>query len=246
MAFLTINFYSHELKTDSEFCVVLPNDGKAPFRTVYLLHGLENDHTIWTRLTSVERYANEMGLAIIMPNASRSFYTDMAYGRRYYSYISQELFDYTRSILNLSSNREDTFIAGFSMGGYGALKIAFRNPEKFSAVASLSGAVDMGSKTMKEVMGDELHLIYGDMGKFYGSLEDVFHLANSYSEKGADSLRIYQTVGKSDYLYGDNQNFRKIMENRPSDFIYEEDEGDHTWDFCDKHIKRVLEFFCKK
>jgi len=247
MAFLSINFYSQEvLRTDAEFYVILPNNVKPPYKTVYLLHGLENDHTTWMRLTSIERYANDRGLAIVMPNVARSFYTDMHHGRRYYTYVSQELFDYTRMILPLSTKREDTFVAGFSMGGYGAYKIAFRNYEKFGAVASLSGALDMGSPTMVDEMGDEMELIYGDMSKFYGSDEDLYHLVDNLVEDNKLDLRIYQAIGTSDYLYGDNQRFKKMIETKGFDYTYEEGEGDHMWDYWDRTIPRVLDFFLEK
>jgi Predicted esterase len=247
MAFLSINFYSQEvLRTDAEFYVILPNNVKPPYKTVYLLHGLENDHTTWMRLTSIERYANDRGLAIVMPNVERSFYTDMHHGRKFYTYVSQELIDYTRMILPLSTKREDTFIAGFSMGGYGAYKIAFRNYEKFGAVASMSGALDMGSGTLVEEMGDEMELIYGDMSKFYGSDEDLFHLTDKLVEEKKLDLRIYQAIGTSDYLYSDNQRFKEMIETKGFDYTYEESEGDHMWDYWDRTIPRVLDFFLEK
>ena len=103
----------------------------AALPVLYLLHGLSDDHTAWSRRTSVERYAESAGIAVVMPEVQRSFYTDMVYGLRYFTYIAEELPALCRRLFPLSERREDTFIAGNSMGGYGALKAALRFPERF-------------------------------------------------------------------------------------------------------------------
>ena len=125
------------------FNAVIPEGCKEDIPVVYLLHGLSDDHTMWCRRTSAERYADKYGIALIMPNADRSFYTDMKYGGKYYSYISDELVEYTRDLFHLSHKREKNFMCGLSMGGYGALKIAFKNPEKYEAVAAFSAVADI-------------------------------------------------------------------------------------------------------
>ncbi|MEJ7242949.1 esterase family protein, partial [Staphylococcus caprae] len=88
-----------------------------------LLHGLSSDETTYIRYTSIERYANEHQLAIIMPNVDHSGYANMVYGHSYYDYIL-EIYEYVHQILPLSRKREDNFIAGHSMGGYGTIKFA--------------------------------------------------------------------------------------------------------------------------
>ncbi len=111
--------------------------------TLYLLHGLSDDDSIWLRRTSIERYVADLGIAVVMPQVHRSFYTDMAEGGRYWTFISEELPTLARSFFPLSHQREDNFVAGLSMGGYGAFKLALRKPEQYAAAASLSGALDM-------------------------------------------------------------------------------------------------------
>src|SRR5206468_7967478 len=110
---------------------------------LYLLHGLSDDDTIWLRRTSIERYVAPLGLAVVMPQVHRSFYTDGVYGGRYWTFLSEELPELVGSLFRVSGRREDTFVAGLSMGGYGALKWALRQPQRFAAAASLSGAVDV-------------------------------------------------------------------------------------------------------
>ena len=122
--------------------------GDAP--VLYLLHGLSDDDTIWLRRTSIERYAAPLGLAVVMPQVARSFYTDEAHGNRYWTFLSEELPQLARSFFHLSDRREDTFVAGLSMGGYGALKWALHRPGRFAAAASLSGALDLVAVSQDE------------------------------------------------------------------------------------------------
>lgn len=96
---------------------------------LYLLHGLSDNHSCWLRRTAVDRYAEEYGIAVVMPEVQRSFYCDMAHGPAYFTYIADELPQICQRLFRLSDKREDTFIAGNSMGGYGALKAALSRPE---------------------------------------------------------------------------------------------------------------------
>lgn len=131
MALLRCNFFSDVLGMSMSMTVILPQKtrnqigmaGAAPtdrHPCLYLLHGLSDDDTIWSRRTSIERYVAPLGLAVIMPNVHRGFYTDMAHGYRYWTYISEEIPALAQSFFHISDRREDTFVAGLSMGGYGA------------------------------------------------------------------------------------------------------------------------------
>ena len=104
------------------------------------VHGLSSDETTYIRYTSIERYANEHQLAIIMPNVDHS-YANMVYGHSYYDYIL-EIYEYVHQILPLSRNREDNFIAGHSMGGYGTIKFALTQSDKFAKAAPLSAVFE--------------------------------------------------------------------------------------------------------
>ena len=103
MALVTCDFFSDVLEVGCSMTVVLPqpteeqigvSEGPVPrtdFPVLYLLHGLSDDDTIWLRRTSIERYVAPLGLAVVMPQVHRSFYTDEAYGGRYWTFISEEL-----------------------------------------------------------------------------------------------------------------------------------------------------------
>ena len=133
MALLSWNFHSHTLGISASANVILPQAAvekgeKLP--VLCLLHGLSDDHTNWQRRTSIERYADPLGLAVVMPAVNRSFYANMAHGPRYWDFICEELPQLCAIFFPLSDKRADTFVAGLSMGGYGAFKVALSHPNR--------------------------------------------------------------------------------------------------------------------
>ncbi|MBQ8374215.1 MAG: esterase family protein [Clostridia bacterium] len=249
MALINIKFSSEVLGRQTSINVIIPqkrtngeigieNAAKdEKYKTLLLLHGLSDDNTIWLRRTSIERYATERGIAVVMPSGDRSFYTDMKYGDKFYTYISQEVLRIAREYLPLSEKREDNFIAGNSMGGYGALKIALKNPESFCAAAGLSSVADVESFMTKYAS----HLrepIFGTGEKVPDS-EDLFFLAKD-GESQPIKPRIYMGEGKGDYMYADNIRLKTLFESLDYDYTYSEDEGAHNWAFWDDYIQRVL------
>ena len=143
MAFLHCEIFSNTLDMATAVNVILPNEGdpdEAP--VLMLLHGLSDNASGWSRYTAVEQYAREIGIAVIMPEVQRSFYTDMVCGLPYFTYISSELPAQCRRMFGLSGRRERNYIAGLSMGGYGALKCALTFPDYYIGCGSFSGVAD--------------------------------------------------------------------------------------------------------
>ena len=153
MAFLQVDFFSSALQVGVSVNVIMPESAAGAIGidsatrpdppVLYLLHGLSDDHTIWMRRTSVERYAAALGLAVVMPAVGRSFYCDMMNGPAYWQYVSEELPAFVERTLKVGTGRSSRFVAGLSMGGYGAMKLALTYPDRFAAAASFSGALDM-------------------------------------------------------------------------------------------------------
>ena len=131
MAIINCEFHSETLQKDTAMNVILPQnvkarakDGKLP--VLYLLHGLSDNESAWVRRTSIERYALPYGIAVVMPDGGRSFYTDMAKGGKYWTFITDELPAVCESFFNISGLREYKYIAGLSMGVY--IKMQLRLP----------------------------------------------------------------------------------------------------------------------
>jgi S-formylglutathione hydrolase FrmB len=253
MILTEVKFFSDTLTLGSTMQVLLPQRPlvdmkKKPakkFRTLYLLHGHSDDHTAWQRWTSIERYVEGLNLAVVMPAVHLSFYNDMAYGGKYWQFISEEVPAVVRDMFPLSSKREDNFVAGLSMGGYGAFKMALTHPDRFAAAASLSGALDIWavvnprSDRNNEVWLAAMRTVFGDLSKVPGSKHDLIALARKVA-KGSVKPRLYQCCGTEDILHPDNIRFRDAIRKLPLDLTYEEGPGEHVWGYWDKMIQNVL------
>lgn len=250
MALFQMQVYSEALGMQTTVNVIIPqrstsgeiginnNSSDGKYKCLYLLHGLSDDHSIWLRRTSIERYASDYGICVVMPFAGRSFYTDMKYGEKYYTYISEELPDLICEFFNVSDKREDTYIAGLSMGGYGALKIALKNPQRFGAAAGLSSVADIvGTADMFK----DVHIpIFGE-DIIIPDSENLFELAKIQNENPLKP-RIYMGVGTEDFLYEGNVKLRDLFKTLDYDYTYRQSPGVHCWEFWDEYIQYVLEW----
>ncbi|MDF2686290.1 MAG: esterase family protein [Clostridia bacterium] len=239
MAFLQTGIFSQVLGIQTAFNVIIPEvKGQAKPKVLYLLHGLSDDHTIWSRRTSIERYASAYNLAVIMPTTQRGFYTNMKIGYNYWTYISEELPEIVKSIFNISDKREDTFAAGLSMGGYGAIKLGLVCPDKFGAVASMSGALNMRNR-------NDLSSLYeyeSTFGVEFDDNNDLLFLADKLAKSGKERPRLYTCCGTEDFLYNDNQIFLNKVKALNYDIIYKEGPGNHTWEYWDTMIQDILKW----
>lgn len=256
MALFEMRFHSDSLKTSVSVNVIIPenaktligmtSDGAAKFKTLYLLHGLSDDHSIWLRRTSIERYAADFGIAVVMPCVGRSWYTDTAYGAKYFTFVSEELPTACRRFFRGMSDRpEDNMIAGLSMGGYGAIKTALSCPDKFAYCASLSGALDiadfMHNLPWNEVKGNFGFEIKGT-DELTGTKHDVYHLARRYKEEGHIFPKMYIWCGTEDGLLPSNRKFSELLTQLGVEHKYKESEGNHSWKYWDMHIQSALHF----
>lgn len=250
LALLQCQFFSHTLSLSSSMNVLIPQSlavsqrqvGKLP--VIYLLHGLSADHTDWIRHSSIERYADEKGLVVVMPNVARSYYMDMKHGSPYFTFLSQELPEIVCSLFPVSDRREDTFAAGMSMGGYGAMKLGLRCPERFAAVASLSGGLDLVSRMngSNNYQPHELTGIFGDVTQLAGSEDDLLYLLGQLRSYQGSKPKLFQCCGTEDFLYNDNQTFKNRARALDIDLTYEEGTGVHDWNYWEPQIRRVLDW----
>jgi putative tributyrin esterase len=209
------------------------------FPTLYLLHGLSDDDTAWLRYTSIERYATALGLAVVMPQVHRSFYCDERHGMRFWTFLSTELPAVAGSFFRLSDRREDTFVAGLSMGGYGAFKWALRQPDRFAAAASLSGALDVARREREPRPQDSalISRVFGDR-TVAGTDDDLLALVRRADPQLLP--RLYLCCGTEDALYGENVTFRDACRAKGIALVVDFGPGDHEWGYWDRRIQDVL------
>ena len=243
---LTLNFRPESIGAGTQVNIYLPDVIVDDMPVLYLLHGMYGDQNSWMNGSSIGRYARARGLAVIMPSVGNSFYANQKHGGRYFDYVSDELPEYIGKLLPfITTKKEKTAVAGLSMGGYGALKIALRNPDRFSACAGLSGCLDMSVdiKADDEGWADICVCNWGEDYKntLPGSDEDLLHLLDTFPES-KEKPRIYVACGTEDFLYSQNITFKNYIADRGFDFVYEEGPGAHTWDFWDKWIVPAINF----
>ena len=262
MAHLHIKTFAKTLKTKTDIQVILPTPltTEALARTLgnpytqtydyysdslsipvlYLLHGTFGDDADWMRFSRIESYAQEYNIAVVMPNAANSSYRNMPRGGpQYYDYLTGELIEMINWMFPVSRKREDTFIAGLSMGAFGAFVIGMNNPETFSHVACMSGSYRGFS-----LYGDDSPwaLAFSPDDNTKDTCEDCYWLASELMNKNIDCPKLYISCGTEDFLYEENLEFKKHLENIGLVHIYHEQPGIHNWNIWDDEIQRVLKW----
>jgi len=248
MALIRLDHTPETVKVNLPLYVIRPDPaqmGGVPVRerkVLYLLHGLSDDGSAWQRYTSIETIAAAYGLVVVMPSVNRSFYIDQPNGQRYFSYIVEELPRYLADVFGLQPRREDTLIAGVSMGGYGALKAALLHPELYSAAAVFSGALSL--EILQTHAADprqtEFSHLFGDLGSLAGSPHDPAVWLQNAARNPAALPRLFVACGRQDDLYPLSQRFPKICAGLGIPVDYHEEDGRHDWFFWDTQIRRFL------
>lgn len=255
MALMQVEFFSEVLRLSSSMNVIVPQRPwgqteparfQPPYPVLYLLHGGSDNHTNWLRNTAIERYVSDLGLVVVMPAVQYSFYSDQKYGLRYFTFLCEELPHIVREFFPVSDRREGTFAAGLSMGGYGAFKLGITCPEKFAAVASLSGSIDQRSRLTAEtpplssVMRQMAYHTFGSYAEYDQSDNDLAWLLEKHLASGVSLPKFYIACGTKDHNYEINVAFHQQFQDR-IDLTYTEVPGrGHEWNFWDEYIQKVL------
>ncbi len=262
MAIFEFKLFSHELFQSVSVNAILPTpesgdyffDTKTyypkrgeKYQTLYLLHGFTADFSDWARFSGIERYAQKRNLAVIMPSANNSSYCNIHDGGNYYNYYTQELPRTMRALLPLSAKRENNFIAGLSMGGFGALKAALRNPENYAAVGSLSGGVGDtkdGNKVNSPINTRKWKEgAYGQNFEYYHDEKDnLRYIAKKLKEEDKTLPEIYMACGTEDFLYEANKDLKDYFMGLGLNVTYSEEKGVHDWDFWDPFIRKFIDY----
>lgn len=259
---LHVDFYSFALNMSTNATVLLPQTekdfisggarknekGKIP--VLWLLHGFGDDYTGWQRYTNLERYALARGIAVVMPSVlSQSFYSNMVEGLPYFDYISQEVPRLFREMFpQLSDAREDNFIAGLSMGGYGALKVGLTYPEQYAAIGCFSAGNLIETESVLPPTAEEAPLfmrpMYGVARNAFGTKHmidakgtgnDVKYLFDKDLDEGKALPQIKMYCGTEDFILPISDSMAQHISKRLSApaFTYEKGPGVHHWDFWD-------------
>lgn len=266
MAIIQVKFFSNCLMRTVPFVAILPNDGAfseygepdfviGKMKTLYLLHGYTGDETDYLANTRIRELSKKYGIAVIMPDGDNSFYVDHPVEKRYFGkYIGEELVEYTRRLFRLSEKREDTYIGGLSMGGYGAMRNGLKYSHNFSKIVAFSGAyvpvriADNGGVPADDGVSDEAYQcrVFGDPKKIGTSDMDPRFIYLELKKNGKEIPQIYMAEGSEDILLKENHAMRDFLKEQDADFTYIEDSGFHDWDFWNKHLEEAFVFLSGK
>lgn len=255
-AMIELNYFSKALNTKTTVNVLLPEADKkaegvagAPegeYKTLYLLHGMTDDRRGWSRHTNIDLYSRQHNVAVVMPEVGNSWYTDTAYGPKYLTFVGKELPEVCRSYFRgMSPRREMNFVAGNSMGGYGAVKVALTYPDRFFACAAFSGALDVTRKGRK-LDWENWRGIFGfdlpNAEALAGTRHDLFFLAREAKEKGIALPAFYFWCGTEDGLIDNNRAYHAHLTALGIEHEYRESAGGHQWEMWDVQIQAALNF----
>jgi len=248
MALIHLDHVPETVKVNLPLNIILPDPGKmgdvpvAKRKVLYLLHGLSDDASAWQRYSSIETVAAGYGLVVVMPSVGRSFYIDQPNGQKYFSYLTEELPQYLVDVFGLAPRREDTLIAGVSMGGYGAFKAALLRPELYSAAASFSGVLSL--EVLRAIPNDprreEFAFLFGNLEKLAGSEHDPAVWLKRASKDPSGLPRLFIACSRQEDLYPLSVQFHAACQSLGLHAEYHEEDGSHDWFFWDTQIRRFL------
>ena len=258
MAVIQCEYYSNALCGFTSFAAILPIDlpptaelppryAAGPWPTLYLLHGYSGAHNDWLRNSPVEALAAQYGIAIIMPEGGNRFWVDNPETNiRAGEFLGKELIQVTRTMFNLSHKREDTFIGGLSMGGYGAVRNGLKYHDVFSAILAFSSALITGAYARGEFeTKPELGLpssyyfhVFGPKENMAGSDMDPVALAKQCLGKDAPAL--FLACGSEDFLFGRNTELHDALTEMGYPHEWWVEPGIHDFDFWNRAIKAAL------
>mgnify|MGYP004442976267 FL=1 len=261
MAFSQFEFISDSLRRVVSFNILLPNDSPLEFikenenykrgvKTLFLLHGYSGNNRDWILESKINEFAIKYNIAVVFPNGDNSFYLDgKGTGSKYGTYVGEELVNYTRRVFGLSNKKEDTYIGGFSMGGFGAIPTALKYNETFSKAIALSSALIINEiKNKDESFSTPIADYYyyertfGNLNKLEKSENNPEELIRRLKSQNKSIPSIFMACGREDFLIDQNREFHKFLIDNDVNVYYKEDEGNHNWEFWNKYLEPSIQW----
>ncbi|MBD7913880.1 acetylesterase [Clostridium sp. Sa3CUN1] len=263
MAFSQFDFFSASLKKVVSFNILLPNDCfpdmikgninyNRPTKILMLLHGYSGNNKDWLFGSRIQQLSIKYNIAVILPNGENSFYLDGDAGN-YGTFVGEELINYVRRTFNLSTSKDDTYIGGLSMGGFGAIYIGVKYNKTFSKAFALSSALiihDIKNKDENFSNGvadyNYYRNVFGDLNNLEESENNPEKLIRILKEDNKEIPSIFMACGKQDFLIEQNRAFYKFLIDNKVSVLYKEDDGVHDWEFWNKYLEPSIEWLLKE
>lgn len=256
MSNATIRFYSNCLCRSTTFQMYLPYDERKGFpvekneyqkgrtKTLFLLHGFTGDAGNWIP----EYLSDKYNFAVVCPSGENSFWLDgISSGHEFCKFLGEELIGFIRKTFHLAENKDETYIMGMSMGGFGALHTALYYPEVFGKAAGLSSALIVHEVSgMTEGHGNAVanyefyRECFGDPAKVLESDNNPETLVKKLKAAGKALPEILMSCGTEDFLLENNRQFHQFLLDEGVEHVYEEDAGSHDMIFWNKYVEKFI------
>jgi len=266
MAQATVNFWTEALKRPITINVIFPTDkicvahGKipksAPMKTLYLLEGVTGNYSGMLGYTRIQALAEDYNICIVMASGENKWYANSDISGEYHAdLIAKDLVQFTRQTFNLSDRREDTYIGGFSMGGFGAAVIGLSHPELFSHIILLEAALHKAkimASSNAPTSDERLDLLtksqyetaFGlkDIKDFEGCPSDYEYLARKLAESGAEKPKVFFNDGKLGTMHKVDVPFKELLDSLGYETTMTWAPGGHSWATLELGLKDALDW----
>lgn len=229
MAIATVQFMSDALWREVTYTALLPDPavaGPGPYPVLYQLHGGNQSHTAWLHHSSLRRYVAELPLIVILPDGAQSRWANGGTPfSAYEDFLIQELPAHIRHTFPATGGR--WAIGGNSMGGFGAVRLGLKYPQRFYSIWSHSGGFPTA-----DTLAEHWH--------WAGNPHDLdcYALVDGLDQQAMPLLTF--DCGADDHLLDDNRRFHAFLEARGVPHSYHEHPGGHTWEYWDRHVQAAL------
>lgn len=263
MAIFQVHMNSYTLRMETDLTVIIPSsigwdrihgtnrhiDYPEKFKVLYFFHGFGGDYFSTLYHTRIAEYAQKYQIAVVMPSGYNAAYTDMKYGPEYTKFYNEELHEFINRMFPVSDKVEDTFIAGFSMGGYGALVNGIGRPDVYSAAASIACTLNVDARIegQTNTIPSMVTAMYGNPPIIDRNTQDVFVMLENAIKNNAPLPRLFACSGTEDQrAYPRFKMLEECCERIGLDMAMETGPGVHDWTFTDKWLPRVIEWLLNK
>lgn len=205
---VTVELASRALDRVSTYTALVPDVGTPPFAVLYQLHGMSDDHRAWLYKSRLLHHLEGLPLVVVMPSGENSYWVD-AFERL----VVEDVTAHVARTFRVRDGR--AAIGGLSMGGYGAIRLGLKYPDRFASIFAHSSRLP--------VSGDDY---------------DVEVLAERADRATLPALAF--DCGVDDHLIDDSRRFHARLEALGVPHRYREHAGAHTWDYWDTHVVEAL------
>jgi S-formylglutathione hydrolase FrmB len=226
---VSVGFFSAALNRHVSYAAIVPEVGEPPFAVLYQLHGYTDDQSAWLQRSNLVRHAEKLPLLVVLPSGENSYYIDQPPQRLFERFIVHDLPAHVQRTFRVREGK--AAIGGLSMGGYGAIRLGLKYPERYASIFAHSSRLPSRAElpTLEWTHGlDDSALAELDVDALAARI-DVRSMA-----------RLAFDCGRDDHLLADSRRFHECLEKLSVPHQYREYAGAHTWDYWDAHAPEAL------